>query len=129
VFAARSKAEAGRLLYERLSSHEQARTSPAALARYCGQLFWCPRHERLWFRVAVTSRPRMLYPAYMPEELWGGVEEAGVEDLDSGALIRPTTGPEEVSAAEFRARVAVAQHGLPNKPREQAGDAKGGPAA
>jgi hypothetical protein len=115
VFAARSKAEAGRLLYDRLPAHEQARTSRAALARYCGQLFWCPRHERLWFRVAVSPRPRMLYPELMPPELWAGVEEAVADDLDYRALIRRSMAPEEVPAALFRARVAAAQQGTTNQ--------------
>src|SRR5262249_15918857 len=102
-------------------AHEQARTSRAALARYCGQLFWCPRHERLWFRVAVTPRPRMLHPEYMPVELWAGVEEAAVDDLDPHALVRPSLAPEKLSEAGFRARVAAAGEGTPNRPLQQTG--------
>jgi len=125
VFAARSKAEAGRLLYDRLPAHEQARTSRAALARYCGQVFWCPRHERLWFRVAVTPRPRMLYPEYMPADLWAGVEVAAADDLDYNAIIRRSMAPEEVPEAAFRSRVAAAERCTPNPAPDQTGHATG----
>jgi hypothetical protein len=121
VFAARSKAEAGRLLYDRLPPYEQETTSRPALTRYCGPLFWCPRHERLWFRVAVTPRPRMLYPEYVPAELWAGVEEAVVGDLDDSALARPSMAREEVTEAEFRARVAAARQGTPGQAPQTGG--------
>lgn len=112
MFIARSKAEAGRLLYDRLPAHEQARTFPATLARYCGQLFWCPRHRRLWFRVAVTPRPRMLHPGHVPDALWAGIGEVVTDDLDQVIVDRPSTAPAVVSEAEFRRRA-----GLPTEPR------------
>jgi hypothetical protein len=68
----------------------------------------------------------VLYPEYLPAELWAGVEEAVTEDLDCRAVDRPSMAPEEVPEAELRARVAAAQQGTPKHQPRQAGHATDG---
>jgi hypothetical protein len=93
LYAAATKAEAGRRLFDLLPRDKRADTSGDTLSRYVAPVHWCPKHERLWFEMAVADAPRTIHPRRVPAELWGGIEEREAEvlspltvyDLDSFA--------------------------------------------
>jgi hypothetical protein len=104
VFVARTKAEAGRLLYDLIPEHMRRETSRAALSRYVAPVFWCPKRRRLWFEMAVAVEPRPLHPDRIPAELWGGIAEVEAESLAPSTPYGDDLTQADVTAAEIRKR-------------------------
>jgi hypothetical protein len=100
-FLARSKADAGRRLYPILPAHLQSGTSANALARYVAPLCWCPRANRLWFKMTVADRPRVIHPRRVAAELWGGIRKLTAASLDPHNYYGDDLATAEVTEAVF----------------------------
>ncbi|MFO0956300.1 MAG: hypothetical protein U0800_02405 [Isosphaeraceae bacterium] len=101
---ATTKADAARQLVESLDEAGKKRLDGMNLPRLAGQLYYCPRHQRLWFRYG-SSGPTGLHPSRVPDDLWPGIEEQAVEEIDTRHSFACGKGPSEVSEGSFRERV------------------------
>jgi len=102
LYAAATKAEAGRRLFDLIPLAMRADTSGATLAKYVAPVRWCPTHERLWFHMAVADAPRAIHPRRVPNDLWGGIEERETDALSPLAVYDHDMSEARVTAEQLR---------------------------
>lgn len=109
LYYATSKAEAGRLLFERIGDDWRRGTSAGAMSRYVGPLCWCPRQRRLWFEMSVATNHRAVHPSLVPAELWGGIEirEASAIAGEYSRGFSPRSTGEAVTEADLLANIGI----------------------